>query len=101
MNAAPQIPIEQDTGEKIRDIGPLWRRRLTTGRNKRRRSRKTSPIRTTLASAVTWLFVFAVLGAATTIAGIVILAGVGWGVVSAGLALLLAAVMLQVGIARG
>lgn len=69
-----------------------------------RRRRRNSPIakaQATIASAIFWLFGCAFIGMTTVIAGVFILAGIGWGIVAIGIAFLLAAVGLQIGIARG
>ena len=68
---------------------------------RRSRVRKPSRLWPILASAVTWLFACAFLGASVTVAGVFILAGTGWALIAVGLFLFLTAGLLRIGIIHG
>jgi hypothetical protein len=67
----------------------------------KRRPRKPSRLGAVLSSAFTWLFACAFAGASVIVAGVFVLAGMGWALISVGVFLFLVAGLLHVGIAHG
>lgn len=52
-------------------------------------------------SAITWLFIMAVAGASSLVAGVFVIAGAGWALVAAGALFLFAGLVLLKGMSRG
>lgn len=67
----------------------------------RRRPRKPSRLGAVLTSAITWLCGCAFAGAALIVAGVFILAGLGWALIAVGLVLFAIAGVLRIGITHG
>lgn len=86
---AEVLPVQQDEFSRARPV------------RKRSRVRKSSRIGQVLASAVAWLFGCAAAGAFVTVAGVFVLAGIGWALIAVGVFLFLTAGLIRIGITHG
>jgi hypothetical protein len=68
---------------------------------RRARVRKPSRVGAVLSSALTWLCGCAVVGVAVTVAGVFILAGLGWSLITVGAFLFAIAGLIRFGIVNG